>query len=98
MFNYITWEARPHFCLFYSICFPELDQHGVHSQTVSCSRQTLMPLELQKIPVCPAVGVPLSWTWHVLSLFHDASLSSVLRFPFSIANHTEFVPPLVSEG
>ena len=57
-----------------------------------------MPLELQKIPVCPAVGVPLSWTRHVLSLFHDASLSSVLRFLFSIANHTEFVPPLVSEG
>ena len=81
-------------CCFIVYAFPELEQHGVHNQTVSCSKQTLMPLELWKIPVCPAVGVLLSWTQHVLSPFHDVSLSSVLRFPFSIANYKEFVPLL----
>lgn len=37
-----------------------------------------------------AVGVLLSWTQHVLSPFHDVSLSSVLRLPFSV-NHKELV-------
>lgn len=82
------------FVCFIVYAFPELDPAGVHNQPVGCSRQTLIPLELWKIPVCPAVGVLLSWTQHVLSPFHDVSLSSVLRFPFSIANHKELVPLL----
>lgn len=44
VFNYITREARPHFCLlFHSICFPWLDQHGVHNHTVSCSNRLWCP-------------------------------------------------------
>ena len=65
--------------------------------TLSAAVDRLMPVELWKIPVCPAVA-QLSWAQHVLSPFHDVSLSSVLCFLFSVANHKEFLPSLASEG